>query len=387
MNQAIEARAVAQEIRDFLDEMKKRLLAGEESSTYALWADARNDIVDMFLEIGQVDIILQQYSPELRGFLNMEHVSRWVEETDNACFKDTDKFCKGITDLREYADMLYLLLNRLVADNEAYPKEVLNMVEYCYTCEDRETLRHIGRNVIINKLNNVFDFERETEKVDAFFDEEAGMYYVMEQGRRMYFPIEIFSTKKDVENYVNALHTEQDARSPHRYINERMDVPEGAVVLDAGVAEGNFSIGIIDKVKKMYLVECEPCFIRALQWTFKDDMDKIVFVDKFLSGHEDAQCTTIDAIMQGEPLDYLKMDIEGAELEALQGGEKTIAVSPNLKCNVCVYHRFNDNEVITKFLSEHGMEVENTPGYMMFHLDEEYPHFPRKGLAQAVKKM
>lgn len=387
MNQVMEEEAVAQEIRDFLDEMKKRMLTGEESSTYALWADARNDIVDMFLEIGQVDIMLQQYSPELRGFLNMEYVNRWMEETDSACYKDSGKFCKGITDLREYADMLYMLLNRLATSDETYPKEVVDMVEYCYTCENREIFRHIGKNVILSGTSKVFDFERETEKVEAFFDEEAGMYYVMEQGRRMYFPIEIFPSVKDITKYVNILHMEQDARSPHRYINERMEVPEGAVVLDAGVAEGNFSIGIIDKVKKLYLVECEPCFIRALQWTFKDYMDKVVFVDKFLSGHEDAQCTTIDAIMQGEPLDYLKMDIEGAELEALQGGEKTIAVSPNLKCNVCVYHRFNDNEVITKFLSEHGMEVENTPGYMMFHLDEEYPHFPRKGLAQAVKKI
>lgn len=386
MELGTEERELAQEIRDFLDEIKKRVLAGEESSIYALWADARNDIVDMFLAIGQIDNILRQNNVVQRGFLNMECVSRWVEETDNACFKDSGKFCKCITDLREYADLLYMLLNLLVSDNEIFPVEVLNMLEYCYTSENREELREIGKNVVRTRRKNVFSFDWKMEKVEPVYDEEAGMYYVMEQGKPMYLPIEMYPTESAVSYYVNVLHMEQDLRSPHRYINERMEVPEGAVVLDAGVAEGNFSIGIIDKVKKLYLVECDPRFIHALKWTFKDYMDKVVIVDKFLSGHEDAQCTTIDAITQGEPLDYLKMDIEGAEVDALQGGEKTIAASPNLKCNVCVYHRFHDNEVITEFLQGHGMEVENTPGYIMFHLDEEYPYFPRKGLAQAVKK-
>ena len=386
MELVTEKRALAQEIRDFLDEMKNRVLAGEESSIYALWVDAKNDIVDMFLEIGQLDYILRQNNDVGRGILNMEYVSRCVEEIDNSCFNDCGKFCRSITILREYTDLIYILLDCIVSNSEVFPAETMNMLEYCYTSQDSEELRGIAKRVIKNKRQDVFAFDWEMEKVETFFDKEAGMYYVMEQGHRMYLPIEIFATGEEVAQYVNALHMEQDARSPHRYINERMEVPEGAVVLDAGVAEGNFSIGIIDKVKKLYLVECEPYFIHALKWTFKDYMDKIVIVEKFLSGHEDAQCTTIDAIMQGEPLDYLKMDIEGAEMDALQGGEKTIAVSPNLKCNVCAYHHLHDNEVITEFLSQHGMEVENTPGYMMFHLDEEYPHYPRKGLAQAVKK-
>lgn len=381
-----EERALAQEIRDFLDEIKKRILPGEESSAYALWADARNDIVDMFLGIGQINNFLRQNDIVEHGILNMECVSRCVEEIDSSCFKDSGKFCQNVTILREYADLMYMLLDCLVSDGEVFSRETINILEYCYTSQDSEELRNIARKVIKNKRKDVFDFDWEMEKVEPVYDEEAGMYYVIEQGKPMYLPIEMYPTESDVSYYVNVLHMEQDLRSPHRYINERMEVPEGAVVIDAGVAEGNFSIGIIDKVKKLYLVECDPRFIHALKWTFKDYMDKVVIVDKFLSGHEDAQCTTIDAIMQGEPLDYLKMDIEGAEVDALQGGEKTIAASPDLKCNVCVYHRFHDNEVITEFLSGHDMEVENTPGYLMFHLDEEYPYYPRKGLAQAVKK-
>lgn len=386
MELGTEERAIAQEIRDFLDEIKKRMFAGEESSAYALWADARNDIADMFGEIGQIDIKLQQYNVETRAFLNMEYVRRCMEKTDSSCFKERSEFCKNITDVREYADLLYLLLDCLVSNDEIFPKEIINMVEYCFTSSNNEELRDIGRNVIKTRRNGVFAFDWKMEKIEPVFDQEAGMYYVMEQGKPMYLPIEIYPTKADVVDYINVLHMEQDSRSPHRYMNERMEVPEDAVVIDAGVAEGNFSIGIIDKVKKLYLVECDSRYIRALEWTFKDYMDKVVIVDKFLSGHEDEQNITIDAIMQGEPLDYLKMDIEGAEVEALQGGEKTLERSADLKCNVCVYHRLHDNEVITEILSGHNMEVVNTPGYMMFHLDKEYPHYPRKGLAQAVKK-
>ena len=349
MELVAKTKAIAQEIRDFLDEMIKRLSQGEESSIYVLWAEAKNDIVDMFVEIGQMDTVLRQQKPDWRGYLNMEYISRCVEETDSSCFEDSGKFCKSITALREYADLLYMLLDCIETNKEMFPNQTVDILEYCYTSQDSEELRDIARRVIKNKGHSVFAFDWETEKIEPVFDEEAGMYYVMEQGRPMYFPIEIFPTESDVAVYVNNLHEEQEPRSPHQYINERMEVPEGAVVLDAGVAEGNFSIGIIDKVKKLYLVEYDTRFIRALEWTFKDYMDKVVIVDKYLSGHVDGQCTTIDEIMQGEPLDYLKMDIEGAELEALQGGEKTIAASPNLKCNVCVYHHFHDNEVITEF--------------------------------------
>lgn len=48
-------------------------------------------------------------------------------------------------------------------------------------------------------------------------------------------------------------------------------------------------------------------------------------------------CTTLDDVLAGEPIDVLKMDIEGGELHALEGMPRTIAASPKLvmfvECN------------------------------------------------------
>ena len=55
------------------------------------------------------------------------------------------------------------------------------------------------------------------------------------------------------------------------------------------------------------------------------------------SGAARIQCVSIDHILHGFDPTFINMDIEGAELEALEGAEKTIKASrPDL--GVCVYH-------------------------------------------------
>lgn len=385
MELGLREKEILAEIKNFFIEIEKMMQKAQENTVYTLWRECRNDMADMFSDVKQTDRIITENRLFEREIVNIKYIRQLCSELDSSCFADRDRFLKNAIALREYTDLLYMLFEHLMSHKNMFQKEILNVLEYCYIEQNSEELREIARNIIRRQKIDVFTFQRKPDEIVCDFDEEAGMYYAIEEDMRIYFPIEIFATKQIVVDYMNSLHTEQDDRSPHRYLTPRMEVPEGAVVMDAGVAEGNFSAGIVKKVKKLYLIECEPCFVRALQWTFKDYMDKVVIVDKFLAGYTDEHNITIDDIMQGEPLDYLKMDIEGAEVAALHGGERTLSSSPNLKCNICVYHRLRDNEAITEILSHHGMDVQNTPGYMLFHLDKEYPCYPRKGLAQAVK--
>lgn len=53
-----------------------------------------------------------------------------------------------------------------------------------------------------------------------------------------------------MEEYYRGISIEQDICSPHRYFTDDFSVPNNAVVIDAGVAEGNFSLSIIEHVKK-----------------------------------------------------------------------------------------------------------------------------------------
>ena len=49
----------------------------------------------------------------------------------------------------------------------------------------------------------------------------------------------------------------------------------------------------------------------------------------------------LDSVLSGRPCTYLKMDVEGAEREAIAGAEKTIRqYAPKL--NIAAYHRSED---------------------------------------------
>lgn len=375
-------RDIMLEIRSVLE---SAVQAREEGIIYDFWREAKDDILRMFLAVKQSDDIMVQNQLYGKAIVDMSYVERLFSELDGFCYQDYARFLKGIMELKEYADLQHLLFGSMAARGRMFTEIALNVINYCYVEQDSEELRQIARDIIETENLSIFSFEREADDIECHFDDEAGMYYAMEDDMRVYLPIEYFPTEEAAVKYMNGLHAEQDERSPHKYFNQRMEVPEGAVVMDAGVAEGNFSVPIVKRVKKLYLVECDPLYVQALRWTFKNYMDKVIIVDKLLAGHTNKYSTSIDDIMQGEQLDYLKMDIEGAEVLALQGGERTLASSQNIKCNICAYHRLHDNEKITEILTRHGMEVQNTPGYMLFHLDKKYPYYPRKGLAQAVK--
>lgn len=57
-----------------------------------------------------------------------------------------------------------------------------------------------------------------------------------------------------------------------------------------------------------------------------------------VSGNIEIPVISIDEVLQGQPVTFIKMDIEGAELEALKGAENTIRMHKP-KLAVCVYHK------------------------------------------------
>lgn len=45
-----------------------------------------------------------------------------------------------------------------------------------------------------------------------------------------------------------------------------------------------------------------------------------------------------------EPVNFIKMDIEGAEVSALIGADKVFKNSKDIRCAICAYHRHGDEE-------------------------------------------
>ncbi|OOM16263.1 FkbM family methyltransferase [Clostridium saccharobutylicum] len=59
------------------------------------------------------------------------------------------------------------------------------------------------------------------------------------------------------------------------------------------------------------------------------------------SGNDIIQCVAIDEVLQGFKPTFIKMDIEGAETEALKGAKNTI-VENHPQLAICVYHSLSD---------------------------------------------
>lgn len=103
----------------------------------------------------------------------------------------------------------------------------------------------------------------------------------------------------------------------------------------------NFQI-CIDKKDK---INCEVELINAGLWdenktlsfhSFSGTGSKIVE-----NGNSQVRVVTIDSVLKGRKATFIKMDIEGAELSALKGGEETIKrYRPKLA--ISVYHKPND---------------------------------------------
>ena len=122
----------------------------------------------------------------------------------------------------------------------------------------------------------------------VFFDEACDLPYVNFQTvggewRKMYFPKNHDFHVQDGERFVRDLLTEQLPTSPHLYVTDEHKVQAGDIVIDAGVAEGNFALKYVDLCSKMYLFEPEEKWQEPLRQTFKNYRDKVEIIPRFVS--------------------------------------------------------------------------------------------------------
>lgn len=125
----------------------------------------------------------------------------------------------------------------------------------------------------------------------------------------------------------------------------------------------------IKDFEAIYALEPDPNNFKALCEKHKD-LKNISFINKgvwkedrtlFFKGGEEmmsmladdgnisVEVTTIDRTLDGKKASFIKMDIQGAELEALKGAEKTITkYSPKLA--ICVYHNKEDLITIPRYI-------------------------------------
>ncbi len=230
---------------------------------------------------------------------------------------------------------------------------------------------------------------RWTQKYDTFLPEVHkdplnNHYFVVFENKRMYFP-KGYNETKAIWSYRSIL-KEQDAESPHLYLNKEFDVEQDSIVIDAGVAEGNFALSVVERAKKLFLIECESEWVEALRLTFEPWKEKVVIVQKFMSDIEGDDTVSIDSLvspLKGEKY-FVKLDIEGFEQKALAGMKNLVASGNPLKLDVCTYHQPEAFDEISALVENYGFRWDVTKGFVLFFQPGEVPSF-RKVLIRAEK--
>ena len=159
-------------------------------------------------------------------------------------------------------------------------KEILN-----YLKEDKNEMTVFNYSDMQESINNI--------EINVKYDESKELFYIFHQGKKMYFSRK-FKLGERVKEYYKSLLLEQHIDSPHRYITENFKLDGVKCLVDAGGAEGIFSLENLDRAEKIYIFECDEEWIEALEATFKEYKEKIKIIKKFVSDKNNENEITLD---------------------------------------------------------------------------------------------
>lgn len=218
--------------------------------------------------------------------------------------------------------------------------------------------------------------------VEVFSDPANKLKYVLSGGRRLYFKRRS-SAAAIKRNYANLL-LEQDTHSPHRYLAEGFAVGDGDVLADIGAAEGNFTLSVIEKIDKALLFETDAEWVEALTATFAPWKEKVEIVNRYVSDTSDGGNVTLDGVFAGGKLDFIKVDVEGAEEKVLKGADRLLSRGEKPKIALCTYHKQDDEEKLSAQLKRKNFVLSVSEGYMLYPPDsDQKPPYFRRGLIRA----
>lgn len=179
------------------------------------------------------------------------------------------------------------------------------------------------------------------------------------------------------EKYKHLLYPIADTKRPQYIEPTLFKLGDNEVFVDVGVFDLqdsiNFAGWAANSYKKIYGFEPDPqCYQRSLERLkgmepgFQDRME---LINKGLSAENgvlefpavynwsgqvdnnkiSVEVVSLDSFLAGEPVTFVKMDVEGAEMDVLRGMEWTIRHhKPRLA--VCVYHKHEDIFEISSYL-------------------------------------
>lgn len=283
-------------------------------------------------------------------------------------------------------ELLLLVNNRF--NRYAYKKMILSYYDKQddgkIDTETQEVLDYLKSNDV-SLFPYDFTEKYKPEEVAVFLDEKNGLKYTLLDGKKLYFKRGCDTDR--IKQIFSDLLLAQDEKSPHCYRDTGFEVVDGDIVADIGAAEGDFSLSIIENVKKLYLFESDPELIEALRATFAPWKEKVEIVCKYVSDEVLDNSETLDNFFKDrEAPGYLKIDVEGAEYKVLSGAKSLLNNNLSKRVVIAAYHRHNDENLLRNILNEAGFETKYSNGYMLSIWDDllKAPYL-RRGLIRAKK--
>lgn len=253
--------------------------------------------------------------------------------------------------------------NKIENKNYFYQQSIIKRYKNTDDFEIKAVLGYIVEHGL-QTFNYPFVKKYETLNIPILWDDEREYFYVMHLGHRLYMSRK-FKTTTEVQNYYKSILIEQDSESPHRYLTDGYEVKKGDIVIDVGAAEGNFSLEVVEKAAHIYIVEADESWIEPLKLTFQDYGNKVSIIHRFVSSYDEEPYARLDSIIKGS-VNFIKMDIEGYEWDALEGTRGIIRNSNQLQLAICSYHSDFDKDLIELFMKENNIKYESSRGYMWF---------------------
>jgi FkbM family methyltransferase len=160
----------------------------------------------------------------------------------------------------------------------------------------------------------------------------------------------------------------------HAYEYKEYIINNGDIVIDAGACEGFFTRYALERGARIISVEPVKLLAKALERTFHQDIaaGNVTIVNAALGSFtgQGQLCTLTPRIFEshldnaGEEvdilrlddlittkIDFIKLDIEGGEVDALYGARNIIR-KYRPKLSIAVYHKYENAQIIIEYLHE-----------------------------------
>jgi predicted RNA methylase len=266
--------------------------------------------------------------------------------------------------------------------------KILNYYDSLNENEDNEEQKEVTRYIENNEIRILpykFHSSYAPEKIEVIYDQVKGMRYVLQDGKRLYFK-KRWGEKKIRRSYCDLMR-EQDLESPHRYLTDSFTIGKDDIVADIGAAEGNFSLAVIEIVKKVYIFEYDQEWIEALNATFAPWAQKVEIINKFVSDRNDSKNIRFDTFFEiNKDVTFFKIDVDGAESVVLSSCDNVFYSDGAFKIALCTYHKHDDEKDFTSLLRDYGFTVTPSKGYMINYYDKKLKApYLRRGLIRAVR--